>query len=392
MKRKAHFIPLVSVMALFALISCGKQNQNSSSAPSATSNSEPTPSSSSSTPDSKIESNPSSSEEITVQYDFTFDLNYEGSTPIVVKVDEGATVSPIDEPQREGFLFQKWMTEATDGEEFDFTTAINADTTVYALWQEIEEENVVSVTFHWNIPDVANTVIKVEKGKRITLPTTKDYPNHLFRNWYTDEALTTRFAQTTKIQEAMDLYARYDATLTMEAEYTDLDEKPGRGYSANVEGVSMISRDVNNAGASNGFFVSYLYYNGAFLQFDFDSSDAVSDASIVLRLSVEFYDMELDADSYVVEVNGVALSGYSISLSGAISIEESETDKRPFENYKISEAVSLKKGSNTIKLITNNGNYHGGTMGADAPIVDCVYLSSSSDLSWSPITSNVDGK
>ena len=391
---KAHFPILVTAFAALLLTACGgdKPQSSSSSQPIATETSsserDPVPSSSSSSKDPV----PSSSEKVTVQYNFTFDLNYEGSTPIVIQVDEGEKAVPIDEPQRDDYLFDKWLDAKEDGEEFDFNTPITSDTTVYASWTEAQEENVASITFHWNIPDVENTVIKVEKGKRVTLPTTKEYAGHLFRGWYLENAFTNRFATTTTITESFDLYARYDVTFTMEAEYVDLDEKPGRGYSANVEGADMIGKDVNNAGASNGYFVSYLYYNGAFLQFDFTSDKAVTDAALSLRLSVEFYDMSLSDEDYVIEVNGVALSGYYLELEGAIAIEQSDTDKRPFENYEISTAVALKEGGNSIKLITNNENFHGGTMGADAPIVDCVYLSSSSTLSWNPVTSNLNGK
>ena len=73
---------------------------------------------------------------------------------------------------------------------------------------------------------------------------------------------------------------------------------------------------------------------------------------IVLRLSAEFYDMTYTSDTLLVQVSDANLKYDSISITG-VPAQGTNTWK-PFNNYTISTAVALQKGTNTIKLIVNN--------------------------------------
>ena len=150
----------------------------------------------------------------------------------------------------------------------------------------------------------------------------------------------------------------------------------------------MIVKDNGSAMASNGYFVSYLYYNGANLQFDFTSPEEVKDVVFVARLSSEFYDIALNDKNFKFVVNDEEVKDFYCDLSGALSVDSK--DKRAFTNFRISQSLSLKKGNNTIKLVVNNTNAHGGTMYAEAPIVDCLYLGTDAELSWHPRTDNLE--
>ena len=50
------------------------------------------------------------------------------------------------------------------------------------------------------------------------------------------------------------------------------------------------------------------------------------------------------------------------------------------------------EGLNTITLTTANNNGMGGTMSGTAPIVDCIKITTSADLSWTPVTDNEFGQ
>ncbi len=68
---------------------------------------------------------------------FTFDFNRTGvkNPTIALKYEDGAKASKYAvDPERTGYRFDGWFTQAEAGSEYDFTTVLSADTTVYAHW------------------------------------------------------------------------------------------------------------------------------------------------------------------------------------------------------------------------------------------------------------------
>lgn len=66
-------------------------------------------------------------------YTVTFDVNG-GSAVDAQKVVSGAQATQPDDPTRSGYTFQGWYSDSGLTTAFDFTAAINADTTIYAKW------------------------------------------------------------------------------------------------------------------------------------------------------------------------------------------------------------------------------------------------------------------
>lgn len=170
---------------------------------------------------------------------------------------------------------------------------------------------------------------------------------------------------------------------TMEAEYTNLDGKHGAGYSGGSNGKEMVQKDkVGAAKASNGYWVGYLYVNGISVDFVFNSTKAVNDVTLTLRLTCEIKDITLTSDNYKVNVNGTNIDNYgTITLAGA-STSDSDNYIRPFSNHKLKKKINIVEGQNTIKLVTANNDGMGGTMYATAPMVDSITLSDYSDTNF----------
>lgn len=79
-------------------------------------------------------------EPIDIKYSVTFAYNYDAApNGGIYKTDavvSGHTVAKPIDPTRDGFAFSAWtVATAESSARFDFTTAISADTTVYAQWQ-----------------------------------------------------------------------------------------------------------------------------------------------------------------------------------------------------------------------------------------------------------------
>ena len=131
---------------------------------------------------------------------------------------------------------------------------------------------------------------------------------------------------------------------------------------------------------SNGAMIWSMLYNGASLEFEINSSVAVDDAVLVIRMSPDGFDYELDDTDWQVLVNGERLEyGHLCMPQGD---EWAELEKRPLVNYVMTVSLNLKAGPNTIQLLTTNNYEHGGTYHAETPLIDCLTIYSSSTLAW----------
>ena len=71
-------------------------------------------------------------------YSVTFNTNG-GSIVAEQTVKEGEAAKEPEKPTKEGFSFDGWYTDEALTERFDFSTAVIADTTLYAGWEEKSE-------------------------------------------------------------------------------------------------------------------------------------------------------------------------------------------------------------------------------------------------------------
>ena len=85
-------------------------------------------------PDEVISTLTASVETVTL----TFDANDHGTAPAAQTVVKGQTATEPTAPTAEGYTFGGWYNEAGCTTEFSFSTALNADKTVYAKWTESE--------------------------------------------------------------------------------------------------------------------------------------------------------------------------------------------------------------------------------------------------------------
>lgn len=329
------------------------------------------------------------------EYTVTFDMNGGSGENIVTKVlYNQLAVQPENDPVRTGYTFLGWYADAAHTTQFNFNVPITEDTVIYAGWQSESSSGTCELTYYLNYEGATGTYYtdSVRTGRYITPPATPERAGYYFAGWATDQAGENLFDfNNNRATTSMNFYAKWLKGYTFEAEYTNLTDPPkrGQGTSDNCSGTQLIQSpsDVlgngTEMGMSNGYYVGKLYYNGAFLDFEIDAAAAVDDAVLVLRLSVDWYDMFLDEDSWQIIVNGTPLEYGDLDLTGAVSENENgDMFKRPFENYEISVPLQLVEGQNTIRLYTNNSKNHGGTFNAETPLIDCIYLYSDVELSW----------
>ena len=141
------------------------------------------------------------------KYTVTFNTN--GGTAVDSQtVEEGSTATkPATAPTKEGVVFAGWYKESTFENAFDFSTAIKADTTIYANWAS--EADIATITFESN-GGSAVTALKVQKGKTTTAPSSPSKEYYNFKGWYKEAALTNQFDFTTAITDSITLYAKWE--------------------------------------------------------------------------------------------------------------------------------------------------------------------------------------
>ena len=108
-------------------------------------------------------------------------------------------------PEVEGYTFDGWYTDATRTKEFDFSTPITSNTTVYAKWTA-NDYYVSFVTEHGKTPTSQN----VKYNGTATNPGELTEDGYTFIGWYADEAHKTKFDFSTPITSNTTVYAKWE--------------------------------------------------------------------------------------------------------------------------------------------------------------------------------------
>lgn len=148
-------------------------------------------------------------EEIPVAYVVSFN-SAGGSSVASQRIEEGELVSEPEDPTQTGYNFVYWY--STDSEvAYDFQTAIAANFTLTAKWEEIIiVKTYHTVTFNTN----GGTIVapqEVEEGLTATLPTAPTKTDYVFVRWYvTNSAEAYNFS--TPVNAPLTLNALFDPT------------------------------------------------------------------------------------------------------------------------------------------------------------------------------------
>lgn len=144
-------------------------------------------------------------------YKVTFETDGGSAVPEQV-VEEGKLVTKPEDPTKAGYKFIGWYMDLNSSDQYDFTTPVTSNTTLYAKWEAIETPaKSFTVTFN-SLGGSAVNSITVEDGKTITLPSEAPVKEgYDFTGWFTDEKCTTEFDANTIITKDITLYAGWKA-------------------------------------------------------------------------------------------------------------------------------------------------------------------------------------
>ena len=355
-----------------------------------------------------------------------FDLNYAGAATYDTQtIAVGATPTRPANPTRDGYLFTDWYTSATnqtEATEYAFT-ALNESTTPYAGWT-MKTAETCTVTYMWNYEGAPNEGVcetqEVNKNAEVTFMTptraAESYRTFTFLGW--KDADKNDAGSKMTVTESVTLYAQWHVVNTFDAEYTNLSNFSGNGWSWNRTGTQAVAVDRTNTGeekANNEAYIDCMNSTGTYIYFEIYSAKEVDNVTLKLRLAIEPYftnGMALWSDIYTVETctskdGPRTVINYDTNYDeGYIYINPiSGADLSPFKNYLMTANLHLAKGVNYIYItVTNSFNAvkdvpiytplvgHMGAMSAVAPVVDAIiveYDEGAADVTWTPLVHNI---
>ncbi len=152
----------------------------------------------------------------TKTYTVTFETD-EGTVLESFEIKKGSTIEDINPPEKEGYIFVKWLKE---GIEYDEDTPITDDITLTAIWIETPElAKQYTVTFNIDGTIKTKTVKEQETVEKPKDPTKEDYK---FIGWYIGE---TPYDFDTPIEKDIVIVAKFEQQKIM----INFDLKGGSG-------------------------------------------------------------------------------------------------------------------------------------------------------------------
>ncbi len=140
--------------------------------------------------------------EITISFD-----SQGGSSCSNITVESGQSTT-LPTPYLDGNDFLGWFTEPNgQGDQVDFTTALNVDSTLYAYWQD---SSIYKISFEVNGGQEINDIeVDRDNPNNISINYAVK-PGYLFDGWYLNPELTgTVYYSTISIDSNVTLYAAY---------------------------------------------------------------------------------------------------------------------------------------------------------------------------------------
>ena len=140
----------------------------------------------------------------------TYDMQGHGTAPAAQTVYSGTAnvLTAPTAPTAKGYNFGGWYANAAcTGTTFDFSTALNDNTTLYAKWTA--RENIIAFNLGGKGTAISNQTVTT--GNVVTEPDVQFDGEEGIEGWYTDSGLTQKYDFTTPVDHQMTLYAKWAA-------------------------------------------------------------------------------------------------------------------------------------------------------------------------------------
>src|SRR5690554_1710287 len=107
-----------------------------------------------------------------------------------IKIKHGTKIMEPKIPTKEGYTFVGWFKDINDINPFNFESHITSDLILTPKWELGETKPVtpsfesVEVLFNYNVPNIGNDFIKIEKGSKTIEPKIIENEGFVFKGWF----------------------------------------------------------------------------------------------------------------------------------------------------------------------------------------------------------------
>lgn len=192
-------------------------------------------------------------------YSVNFYMGADTSIPTQTMEVNQMPQRPAD-PQKDGFIFKGWFLDAAYTQAYNFDTALNVNSTLYAQFDEMQYK----VTY---VVDGVENEVTFLWSQTPSLETPKK-DGYVFKYWCADEDLTEEYAFTQPVQADVTVYAKFVPAYKVEFVITDGENKevvetenetiPLRPADPKVEGYDFMGWFLDSAFTQEYLFDSVL--------------------------------------------------------------------------------------------------------------------------------------
>lgn len=174
-----------------------------------------------------------------------------GSSVSANTVIKGEKVSKPEDPTKDGYNFAGWYSDSLYNEMYDFDSPVNADITLYAKWTE-KSPDMVTVTFDSNGGSSVKSV-QINKGEKVSKPSNPKKDGYSFAGWYLDKKCTEKYNFSTKVENDITLYAKWNENSEEPDDSDDSDDEDKSvdldTFKSEYPAMTVIATNVINAGS-----------------------------------------------------------------------------------------------------------------------------------------------
>ena len=179
----------------------------------------------------------------TVRYTVIFNSN-NGSSVASQTVISGETATKPAAPTKDGYVFAGWYVDSELTDEYDFSSAVTNDMTLYAKWTIAAVTYTITFDTTGGSSISAQVVAENASGVEPDEPTRTGYS---FAGWYSDSDLTVAYDFSSAVTSDITLYAKWTVTVP-----TDISLTNNTGY------VSLYTASGNyTLTSSNSLYLSW---------------------------------------------------------------------------------------------------------------------------------------
>ena len=285
-----------------------------------------------------------------------FDSKNGTEVPDVI-ANKWSTISAPTAPTKDGYIFVGWYTDSALNNQFDFSTKILEEITLYAKWEEIPVDptkTVFTITYNpqggSDIPDR-----KINEGNKTAAPEDPVREGYIFAGWYEEAEYITKHDFTQPVTKDYNLHARWvEKPLTINFVGADIEDL--EVYRGNT-----ITEP--NAPEKPNYIFAGWYKDQAFTEeFDFNIP-FTKDTTIYVK-----WEKDPEASDYVEGGQGAVAQKGTVEIIEAAGLSEAAFITFKKVSGATGYSISLKNSSGSTRVLDEKSVYFrevNGNMRAD---------------------------